>query len=99
MSVGAGARPRRGRARRSAGARAGPGGDNVAIEPWDWRYYAEKVRMARHDLDEATIKPYFQLDRIIEAAFETAHRLFGLRLRGNEGFPALSSRHPRLAGD
>jgi peptidyl-dipeptidase Dcp len=43
-------------------------GDNVAIEPWDWRYYAEQVRRERHDLDEAQIKPYFQLDRIIEAA-------------------------------
>ncbi|MDQ4136401.1 MAG: M3 family metallopeptidase, partial [Pseudomonadota bacterium] len=53
-------------------------GDNVAIEPWDWRFYAEQVRKARHDLDEAVIKPYFQLERIIEAAFETAHRLFGL---------------------
>ena len=52
-------------------------GDNIAIEPWDWRYYAERVRKARHDLDEVTIKPFFQLDRIIEAAFETAHRLFG----------------------
>jgi peptidyl-dipeptidase Dcp len=53
-------------------------GDNIGIEPWDWRFYAEQVRKARHDLDEAVIKPYFQLDRIIEAAFETAHRLFGL---------------------
>jgi peptidyl-dipeptidase Dcp len=53
-------------------------GDNIAIEPWDWRFYAEQVRKARHDLDEAVIKPYFQLDRIIEAAFEIAHRLFGL---------------------
>jgi peptidyl-dipeptidase Dcp len=53
-------------------------GDNVVIEPWDWRYYAERVRRERHDLDEAVIKPYFQLDRMIEAAFETAHRLFGL---------------------
>ncbi|MDP8918331.1 MAG: M3 family metallopeptidase, partial [Pseudomonadota bacterium] len=44
-------------------------GDNIAIEPWDWRYYADQVRMARHNLDEATIKPYFQLDRIIDAAF------------------------------
>ena len=53
-------------------------GDNIAIEPWDWRYYSEQVRRARHDLDEARIKPYFQLDRIIEAAFDTANRLFGL---------------------
>src|SRR5437868_914768 len=38
-------------------------GENIAIEPWDWRYYAEKVRKARYDFDEAAIKPYFSLDR------------------------------------
>ena len=53
-------------------------GGNFALAPWDWRYYAEKLRKARCDVDEATIKPYFQLDRIIEAAFYTANRLFGL---------------------
>lgn len=62
-------------------------GDNIAIEPWDWRYYADQVRMARHNLDEAIIKPYFQLDRIIEAAFETAHRLFGLNFQELTDFP------------
>ena len=40
--------------------------------------YAEKLRRAKHDIDEAAIKPYFQLDRMIAAAFETARRLFGL---------------------
>jgi peptidyl-dipeptidase Dcp len=53
-------------------------GLNEAIEPWDWRYYAEKVRQSRYDLDEAEIKPYFVLDNMVEAAFETAGRLFGL---------------------
>jgi len=53
-------------------------GGNFALAAWDWRYYAEKLRKARFDLDEAEIKPYFQLDKMIEAAFETAHRLFGL---------------------
>jgi peptidyl-dipeptidase Dcp len=62
-------------------------GDNVAIQPWDWRYYAEAVRQERHDLDEATLKPYFQLDRIIEAAFETAHRLFGLSFQEMKEVP------------
>jgi peptidyl-dipeptidase Dcp len=62
-------------------------GDNTAIEPWDWRYYADQVRMARHNLDEAVIKPYFQLDRIIEASFETAHRLFGLSFQELKDFP------------
>jgi peptidyl-dipeptidase Dcp len=53
-------------------------GDNGPIEPWDWRHYAEKLRREKHDIDEAAIKPYFQLDRMIAAAFETARRLFGL---------------------
>ena len=53
-------------------------GGNFALAPWDWRYYAEKLRKARYDLDETEIKPYFQLDRLIEAAFDTAGRLFGL---------------------
>ncbi|RMF38360.1 MAG: M3 family peptidase [Alphaproteobacteria bacterium] len=51
---------------------------NGALQPWDWRYYAEKLRRAEHDLDEAEIKPYLQLDNIRDAAFETAGRLFDL---------------------
>ena len=54
-------------------------GGNFALAAWDWRYYAEKLRKAQYDLDEAEIKPYFQLDKMIDAAFETAQRLFGLR--------------------
>ena len=53
-------------------------GINGDLAPWDWRYYAEKRRQIEHDLDEAELKPYFQLDRMIEAAFACAHRLFGL---------------------
>jgi peptidyl-dipeptidase Dcp len=53
-------------------------GGNFALAPWDWRFYAEKVRQARYDLQESEIKPYFQLERMIEAAFDTARRLFGL---------------------
>ena len=53
-------------------------GLNGDLEKWDWRYYAEKRRKAEHDLDEATLKPYFQLDRMIDAAFDCASRLFGL---------------------
>jgi peptidyl-dipeptidase Dcp len=53
-------------------------GGNFALAPHDWRYYAEKLRKAKFDLDEAEIKPYLQLDKMIEAAFETARRLFGL---------------------
>jgi peptidyl-dipeptidase Dcp len=54
-------------------------GANLTIEPWDWRYYAEKMRKAEFDLDEAAIKPYLPLERVIEAAFYTAGQLFGLR--------------------
>ena len=53
-------------------------GQNFKLAPWDWRYYAEKLRKERYDLDEAEIKPYLQLDRMIAAAFHTATRLFGL---------------------
>ncbi|KZL21783.1 Peptidyl-dipeptidase dcp [Pseudovibrio axinellae] len=60
-------------------------GDNVEIAPWDWRYYSEKVRSAKHDLDEAEIKPYFQLDQMIEAAFYTATKLFGLTFKELQG--------------
>ena len=53
-------------------------GGNFRLAPWDWRYYAEKLRKARFDLDESEIKPYLPLDSMIEAAFYTATRLFGL---------------------
>jgi peptidyl-dipeptidase Dcp len=51
------------------------------LEPWDWRYYAEKLRRAEHDIDEAALKPYLALDNMIAAAFDCANRLFGLEFR------------------
>lgn len=56
-------------------------GENHDIEAWDWRYYTEKVRKAEYDLDETELKPYLQLDNIIDAAFDTATRLFGITFR------------------
>ncbi len=56
---------------------AGEGG-NFKLAPWDWRYLAEKRRKAEFDFHEGEIKPYLQLDRMIEAAFHVAGRLFGL---------------------
>jgi peptidyl-dipeptidase Dcp len=53
-------------------------GVNGDLEPWDWRHYAAKRRLAEHDLDETELKPFFQLDRMIDAAFDCANRLFGL---------------------
>ena len=66
-------------------------GGNFAIAPWDWRYYAEKVRLAKHDLDEAEIKPYLQLDNMIAAAFDTARRLFGVTFTELQGLPVYHS--------
>jgi peptidyl-dipeptidase Dcp len=62
-------------------------GNNFPLAAWDWRYYAEKLRRLTCDVDEATIKPYFQLDRVIEAAFYTAERLFGLTFEPLAGIP------------
>ena len=54
--------------------------DGVAgpLEPWDWRYYSEKRRLAEHDLDEAVLKPYLSLNAMLGAQFDCANRLFGL---------------------
>ncbi|SMO35432.1 M3 family metallopeptidase [Paracoccus laeviglucosivorans] len=56
-------------------------GINGALEPWDWRFYAERRRKAEHDLDEAEVKPYLTLEAMIGAVFDTAHRLFGIEMR------------------
>ena len=53
-------------------------GGNFQVAPWDWRWLAEKRRKAEFDFDESAVKPYLQLDRMIEAAFYAAGRLFGL---------------------
>ncbi len=56
-------------------------GVNGPLAPWDWRFYSERRRKEMHDLDEAEVKPYFQLERMIEASFACANRLFGLEFR------------------
>jgi peptidyl-dipeptidase Dcp len=63
-------------------------GGNFELEPWDWRYYAERLRQRRCNFDEAAIKPYLNLDRMIDAAFYTAQRLFGLRFEPRADVPA-----------
>ena len=56
-------------------------GQQGPLEPWDWRFYADKLRRAEHDLDETALKPYLSLEAMIAAAFDCAHRLFGLEFR------------------
>ena len=62
-------------------------GGNFSIAPHDWRYYAEKVRKTRFDIDDAEVKPYLGLDNVIEAAFDTAHQLFGLKFSERHDVP------------
>jgi peptidyl-dipeptidase Dcp len=66
-------------------------GESATIEPWDWRFHAEKVRQIRYDLDEAAVKPYFPLERMVEAAFDCAGRLFDLRFLPR---PEIAVYHP-----
>ena len=56
-------------------------GETGPLQPWDWRYYAEKRRATLNAPGDAEVKPYLQLDRMIEAAFDCANRLFGLEFR------------------
>lgn len=59
--------------------------DNITIEPWDYRFYAEKVRKAKYDLDQEAIKPYFQLDNMVAAMFDAAGKLYGMTFTENTG--------------
>ncbi|MEF9943568.1 MAG: M3 family metallopeptidase, partial [Burkholderiaceae bacterium] len=68
-------------------AEANARGDSITIEPWDWRYYAEKVRQSRYALDDAELKPYFPLDAMVAAAFDCAQRLFGLTFTACADWP------------
>ncbi len=74
-------------------------GGNFKLAPWDWRYLAEKRRKAEFDFDEGELKPYLQLDRMIDAAFYAASRLFGLELYRALRPQALSSRRSRMGSE
>ncbi len=60
-------------------------GNNFRLAPWDWRHYAERRRKAEFDFDEAELEPYLKLDNVIAAAFDVAHRLFGLAFEELKG--------------
>merc|ERR1719453_334423 len=57
----------------------GEGEKVESIEPWDWRYYAEKVRQDKFNFDESSLKPYLSLDAVTKAAFEVSQKLYGLK--------------------
>ncbi|KAB7647595.1 M3 family metallopeptidase [Polymorphobacter fuscus] len=56
-------------------------GARITIAPWDYRFYAEKVRKARYDLDQAELKPYFELNNIIDASYWAAEKLYGFTFK------------------
>ncbi len=66
-------------------------GRNHAVEPWDWRHYAEKLRQQKFAFSESELKPYLQLERIIEASFAVANRLFGISFKPR---PDIAAWHP-----
>ena len=67
------------------------GGDKITIAPWDYRYYSEKVRKAKYDLDLTQIKPYMQLDKLREGMFFVAKDVFGLHFKLAQPVPVF---HP-----
>jgi peptidyl-dipeptidase Dcp len=62
-------------------------GFDFELEPWDWRYYAEKVRKAKYSVDEQEVRPYFMIDNVIAGAFYVANRLYGVEFTEVEGIP------------
>ena len=81
------AREAGGGARSAAATRSPRDEAQIRIEPWDYRYYAEKVRKAKYDLDENELKPYLQLDKLREGMFWVAGELFGFRFSPLQGIP------------
>ncbi len=58
------------------------------LQPWDWDFYAEQVRKARYDLDEAAIKPYFEVNNVLEnGVFYAAHQLYGISFKERKDIP------------
>ena len=69
-----------------------PRRDRVQLQPWDWQYYAEQVRVAEYALDEEQIKPYFEMNRVLEdGVFYAANRLYGLSFRRRTDIPVYHS--------
>ncbi len=57
------------------------------LEPWDWRYYTEKIRKARYDLDMQVLRPYFPLNQVRDGAFYVANRLYGVTIARRDDLP------------
>lgn len=63
-------------------------GGDFTVRPWDWDYYAEKVRRAKYDFDDAEVRPYFELGRVLEdGVFYAANQAYGIRFERREDLP------------
>ena len=92
-AVEAGARGGPPRGRGPAGADRQAEGGQFKLEPWDWRYYSEKVTKAKYDLDEQALRPYFKLDNVQQGAFYVANRLYGITFTPRTDLPMY---HPEV---
>ncbi len=81
MRVWPAAKARVGEEVRDMQAIADKGATKITIEPWDYRFYQEQVRKSRYDLDQAQLKPYFELGNIIQGSLYAANRLYGLNFK------------------
>lgn len=68
-------------------------GGNFKLEPWDWWYYAEKIRKHKYDLDEEALKPYFVLDNVVDGMFNVARALYGITFTERKDIPVY---HPEV---
>ncbi len=62
-------------------------GNRFKIAPWDWWYYTEKLRKQKYDLDDAQLRPYFELETVRKGLFEVLHKLYGITFRQNNQIP------------
>lgn len=62
-------------------------GINEALQPYDWRYYSEKLRKEKYDLDDDLVRPYFSLDNVREGLFMVCNKLYGIEMRENKNIP------------
>ncbi len=63
------------------------GGENFKLQPWDWWYYAEKLKKAKYELDDEVLRPYFKLENVRQGVFDVANKLFGITLDERNDIP------------
>jgi peptidyl-dipeptidase Dcp len=76
-------------AKQNAGKGGGmSGGGSFQVQPWDWNFYAEQVRKAKYDLDDSQVKPYFEINRVLQdGVFYAANQLYGLTFQERKDIP------------